>query len=154
MLYIAVITLTMVVLPVVSIISELASQGTLAGILGIALKWFAFWAVGMRLLVAGLSQMLRPGFTAETILGVDDRRAHVLVQELGFANVAIGAAGLVSLVFPGWSLAVAFIGGVFLGLAGYNHWRRPERNLHENIAMWSDLFAAGLLAVIFLLSLF
>ncbi|MCJ8143754.1 hypothetical protein MKI84_12590 [Ancylobacter sp. A5.8] len=154
MVYYAVIALTMVILPVLSIASELVSNGTLAGLLGIFTKWFVFWAVGVRLVLAGVSQILRPGYTLKHILGVDEPRAYVIAQELGFANLAIGAAGLISLLLPGWSLPLAFIGGVFLGLAGYNHMRRPARNMRENVAMASDLFAAAILAAAFVLSLF
>lgn len=154
MIYYATILLTMVVLPLVSISTEMATSTGMEGLLVVSIKWFAFWAVGVRLLLAGVSQILRPGYTLKHILGVDEPRAYVIAQELGFANVAIGAAGLISLLLPGWALPVAFVGGVFLGLAGYNHLRRPRRNMRENVAMISDLFAAAILLVAFVLSLF
>lgn len=153
MLYYATLLLTMVILPVVSIASELAGNGTLIGFFAIACKWFVFWAVGVRLLLAGLMQLTKPGFTAGSILGVDDTRAHVLVQELGCANLAIGAAGLLSLVIASWVFPVAFIGGAFLGLCGLNHLRRPHRNLKENLAMATDLWGAFVLLLAFVISL-
>lgn len=154
MLYYATLLLTMVVLPVVSIASELASNGTLAGFFTIAVKWLVFWAVGVRLLLAGVTQLVRPSVTASHILGVNDPRCHVLVQELGCANVAMGTAGLLSLLITSWALPVAFIGGAFLGLAGLNHMRRAERNMRENMAMASDLIAAVILFAAFIIAQF
>ncbi|MFD2140941.1 DUF6790 family protein [Ancylobacter oerskovii] len=154
MIYFATLLLTMVILPIVSIASELAGNGTLIGFFAIASKWFVFWAVGVRLLLAGLMQLIKPGYTASAILGVDDVRAHVLVQELGCANLAMGAAGLLSLLISSWVFPVAFVGAAFLGLAGLNHMRRPERNLRENMAMASDLVAAFILFAAFLIAQF
>ncbi|GLK84991.1 DUF6790 family protein [Ancylobacter defluvii] len=154
MIYYATLLLTMVILPVVSIASELAGNGTLVGFFTIASKWFVFWAVGVRLLLAGIMQLVKPGFTASSILGVDDLRSHVLVQELGCANLAMGAAGLLSLLISSWVFPVAFIGGAFLGLAGLNHMRRPERNFRENMAMASDLVAAFILFAAFIIAQF
>lgn len=153
-MYYAVILLTMVILPIASISAELASTSGLGGFLVVSIKWFAFWAVGVRLLLAGVSQILKPGMTVKGILGIDEPRAYVIAQELGFANVAIGLAGLLSMVFSIWVLPVAFIGGVFLGLAGLNHLKRPHRNMRENVAMVSDLWAAVILLVTFVISLF
>lgn len=153
-MYYAVILLTMVVAPLVSIAIEFGSITGLGGFVLAATKWFAFWAVGVRLLLAGASQILRPGYTLDGILGVDEPRAHVVVQELGFANAAIGLAGLLSIIFSIWALPVAFIGGLFLALAGFNHLQRPHRNLRETVAMVSDLWAAAILLAVFVFSLF
>ncbi|MCS0501013.1 hypothetical protein [Ancylobacter mangrovi] len=153
-MYYAIILLTMVVLPIVSISAELATTTGIGGFLLVCIKWFAFWAVGVRLLLAGVSQIWKPGFTLKSILGVDDPRAHVIAQELGFANTSIGLAGLLSMVFTSWVLPVAFTGGVFLGLAGLNHLRRPERSLRESVAMVSDLWGSAVLLIAFVLSLF
>jgi hypothetical protein len=38
-------------------------------IIPIIAKWYVFWAVGVRLGVAGLRQMIQPRYTAVTILG-------------------------------------------------------------------------------------
>ena len=66
-----------------------------------------FWAVGVRLFIAGLRQIVQPRYTAETILGVKDPDATLIVRELGFANTAIGSAGLGSIYLAGWVLPVA-----------------------------------------------
>jgi hypothetical protein len=65
-------------------------------------KWFTFWAVGVRLFLAGASQVFRPQFTLQGILGVKDPGANVIVRELGFANISMGTLGLLSLVYPAW----------------------------------------------------
>lgn len=153
-MYYAIILLTMVILPVVSIAGELATTSGVGAFVVVAIKWFAFWAVGVRLLLAGVTQIWKPAFTVKGILGIDEPRAHVLAQELGFANVAIGLTGLLSLVFTAWVLPVALVGGLFLGLAGLNHARRPHRNMRETVAMYSDLWAAIILLAALLLSLF
>jgi len=153
-MYYAIILLTMVVLPIASIVGEMSTTTGVVSFVLVSIKWFAFWAVGVRLLLAGVSQILRPGYTLKGILGIDEPRAHVIAQELGFANVSIGLAGLLSIVFSIWALPVAFIGGLFLGLAGFNHMRRPDRGLRENVAMISDLWAAGVLLAVFVFSLF
>ena len=153
-MYYAIVALTMVVAPLLSIAAEYPGITGLGSLILIATKWFAFWAVGVRLLLAGVTQILRPGFTLKGILGVDEARAHVVVQELGFANVSIGLAGILSILFSIWALPVAFIGGLFLGLAGVNHLMRPHRTMRETVAMVTDLWAAAILLAVFLFSLF
>jgi hypothetical protein len=141
--YLAIIVLLMAVLPVVSVAVELAAGSTDPWLL--IGKWFVFWAVGLRLLIAGLSQVFKPETTAG-ILGIKDSASLIVVKELGFANFAMGVLGTASLWFPGWVNAAALAGSVFLGLAGVNHLLKGERNAKENIAMISDLAIAGVLA--------
>ena len=71
----------------------------------------------------------------------------LIVRELGFANTAIGSAGLGSLYFAGWVLPVAVIGAIFYGLAGINHLTHRSRNTLQNVAMTSDFFAAAVLLI-------
>ncbi|WP_432477446.1 DUF6790 family protein [Nocardioides sp. GXQ0305] len=139
----AAVGLFMLVLPGASVAVDLGNGGD-EPVMAVVGTWFVFWAVGVRLLTAGLRQVVRPGLTAEGILGVTDRRAWVLVRELGFANVAIGAAGVLSLWAAGWRPAAALAGGLFLLLAGAQHLTRSHRNGEENVAMVSDL-AIGVL---------
>ncbi len=98
-----------------------------------------FWAVGVRLMLAGLRQIVNPEFTAATIFGVKEKAALTIVQELGFANVAIGLLGALTLLNRQW-IAPAEIFGL-------RRWTRStpdkgDRNATENIAMISDLFIA------------
>jgi len=103
--------------------------------------------LSLRLLLAGIRQILQPRYTAETILGIKGDDALLLVRELGFGNLAIGVVGTLSLFFAGWVVPAALVGGLFYGLAGINHALQRHRNAKENLAMVSDLFAAVVLLV-------
>jgi hypothetical protein len=133
-------------LPVVSILVEAVSHGGL----GMALigKWFVFWSVGVRLLTAGLRQIIQPRYTAAMILGINDAQSLVLVRELGFANTAIGAVGVSSVFMPAWVLPGAVTGFVFFGLAGLNHSIHKARTRLQNVAMVSDLVMAAVLLMV------
>lgn len=133
----------MFVLPMASIAFEAALLGAPVGALLIA-KWFAFWSVGCRLLLAGVKQIVDPRFSAQ-ILGIKSEDALVVIRELGFSNVALGLLGVLSLFQPGWRLGAALAGGMFYGFAGLMHLLSGRRNLLESVAMTSDLFAAVVL---------
>jgi hypothetical protein len=134
----------MVVLPIASILVESSFAGaTLSA--GLVEKWFVFWAVGVRLFLAGLRQITQPRYTAESILGLKTEESYFLVRELGFANAAIGAAGIASLAVSAWILPIAIVGTIFYGLAGTNHVMHGERNKFQSVAMVSDLFIAVVL---------
>lgn len=139
----------MVVLPIASALIDARFQRQPLSA-GIALRWFVFWGVGVRLLTAGASQIIRPHYTAEVILGLDLGEALFLVRELGFANVAVGLAAVVSVVLRSWRPPLALVGAVFYGLAGVNHVLHDERNVLQNVAMISDLFMAAVLVVLLL----
>jgi hypothetical protein len=111
-------------------------------------KWWVFWGVGMRLLVAGLAQFSGKGPTA-AILGAatPSVQEKQLVQELGMANVGLGFAGLLALI-PGWAVPAGFAGGVFLLIAGMMHVRKKNKNAKESLATWTDLIVG--IAVIIL----
>ncbi|MCC5885624.1 MAG: hypothetical protein JJT88_04235 [Gammaproteobacteria bacterium] len=149
-MYIAMVASLMVVLPMASILieSRLGCQPLSAAL---ALRWFVFWGLGVRLLSAGLSQIFRPRYTAEVILGLDLGPALFLVRELGFANTAVGLIAVASILVRAWTLPLALIGAVFYGLAGVNHLLHDDRNLLQNVAMVSDLFMASVLTVLTLL---
>jgi hypothetical protein len=148
-MYIAMVISLMLIFPIASIALEFFTRGPGALDVAIIGKWFVFWAVGVRLLIAGLRQIVQPRYTAETILGVKNPDAMLIVRELGIANTAIGSAGLGSLFFSGWTLPLAVIGAIFYGLAGINHFIHKGRNKLQNVAMTSDLFASAILLTIF-----
>lgn len=148
-MYLRVIVATMLVLPLVSMGLELMLQG--GAVVALMGKWFTFWGVGVRIMLAAVKQMTQPAFTAE-ILQIQDLRAHILVRELGFANAAIALLALLSLPLPSFLPAAALAGAVFLGLAGVQHATARARNAKETIAMVSDLGMAGLLAVFLVLT--
>lgn len=141
MLYPVIVVLTMLVLPAGSVAAQLGA----APLLWLVGKWFVFWAVGARLLLAGVRQYVRPAFTSRDILGIDDPKAYVLVRELGGANIATGVLGLASLVMPAFVLPVAIGAGIFYAVAAIEHLKEEHRGRNETIALISDIGAAILL---------
>ena len=144
-MYILIIVLLMFVFPVLSILTELFIFPSAAGFVFLIGKWFVFWAVGVRLFLAGLRQATNPRFTAEKILGIKDSRQFIIVQELGFANLCIGALGISTIFNSDWIVPAAMVGCLFIGLAGIRHIFSKERNLLENSAMVSNLIVATIL---------
>lgn len=144
MVYVLVVGLTMLVLPVASIMVDAGATHT--PLLWLVGKWFVFWAVGVRLLLAGLRQYLQPGFTSRDILGIENADVYVLVRELGGANIASGAVGLASLALPSFVLPAAIAAAIFYVVAGVEHVRSAHRGRNETIAMVSDFFVAAVLA--------
>ena len=141
----------MLVLPVVSMLVEpLVTHASFDFWLLLG-RWFVFWAVGVRLLTAGIRQIAQPRVTAETIFGTADPGALKLVPELGFANVAAGAVAVVSIAFPSFVLPIATYGAIFYGLATVLHIGNTHRNRNETIALVSDGWIA-LVLVAFVLS--
>ena len=151
-MYIAIVVLTMLVLPVGSIAIEhgLHPQSALLDLVG---RWFVFWGVGARLGLAGLRQVFQPTFTAREIFHMKSDEALPLVRELGVANLATGVVGLASIAAPSFVLPVAISAGIFYGVAGIRHVREPARSLNETVAMVSDLFIAAVLATFVVLTL-
>jgi len=147
-MYIAMLIGLMLIFPLASIAIEVFMHNH--GVLNVATvgKWFVFWAVGVRLLIAGLRQIAQPRYTAETILGVKDPDAMLIVRELGFANTAIGSVGVVSIFLVGWTAPLAVIGAIFYSLAGTNHVAHKKRSKIQNAAMTSDFYAAAMLLTI------
>lgn len=143
MLYPLIVCLTMFILPVASILidSSVAHEPwpLLVG------KWFVFWAVGVRLSLAGVRQYFQPSFTSRDILGIESPQVYILVRELGGANAASGLVGLLSLVMPTFVLPSTLGAGIFYAVAGFEHVRSDHRGRNETIAMVSDLFVAAVL---------
>lgn len=145
-MYFAIVLLLMGILPVASIFIEHFASAAAADVWTLIGKWFVFWAVGVRLAAAGIRQIVQPAFTAEKIFGIRDRDAHVLVQELGFANLAMGVLAILTLAAPQWTAAAALAGAIFYGLAGARHVLKGARNRNETIATVSDIFMLAVLA--------
>jgi hypothetical protein len=147
-MYVAMLFALMIIFPIASIAIEALVHNH--GVLSVVMlgKWFVFWAVGARLLIAGLRQIAQPRYTAEAILGVRDADATLIVRELGFANAAIGSVGVAGIFFAGWAAPLTVIGAIFYGLAGMNHALHGKRSKLQNAAMISDFFAAAVLVTI------
>ena len=150
-MYLFIVIALMLALPLISIVAQIlltdhgAPQG--AQYLVVVAKWYVFWAVGVRLSLAGLRQIIQPRYTAETILGFKGTEALFFVRELGFANVAMGSVAIASLFAPSWVTPAAMLGAIYYGLAGIIHCFHKGRNKLENVALVSDLFAALVLAI-------
>jgi len=126
-----------IALPILSGVIELAvAGGDPVLVFG---KWWVFWGVGTRLLVAGIAQLSGKGPTSE-ILGATapTLQETQLTRELGMANVGMGLAGLLALI-PGWVLPAGSAGGVFLLIAGVMHLPKKDKNAQETLATWTDL---------------
>ena len=146
-MYLAIVALLLFVLPLTSVGIALGRPDH-APALMLAVQWFTFWGVGVRLFLAGLRRIRRPRYTAETILGIDPSQsagALFVVRELGFANLSLGMIGIVSVGAPGWRPAAISAGMLFYALAGVNHALHKERKTNQQIAMISDLAFAILL---------
>lgn len=142
-MYLASVVLLLAIFPAASVSIELMVRG--GELLPLVAKWFVFWPVGVRLLLAGVRQSLQPQFTAEEIFGIRDPAARPIVREVGFGNLSMGALGVASLIWPAWTIPAALVGGLYYGLAGLGHAMRGERNQKENIALVSDVLIALLL---------
>ncbi|HEY2685302.1 MAG TPA: DUF6790 family protein [Steroidobacteraceae bacterium] len=149
-MYVPMVTALMLVLPIVSSILEtyLSNHGVYS--LGIFFKWFVFFPVGLRLLLAGARQIFQPRYTAEQILGIKSGDALIVVRELGIANLAIGTVGTYSIFNPDWVMPAGLAGAIFYGLAGINHLLHKPRTRNQSAAMVSDLFVAIVLAILLL----
>jgi hypothetical protein len=150
-MYVFIVIALMLALPLISIVAQiiLTDHGALQGAsnLVVVAKWYVFWAVGVRLSLAGLRQIFQPRYTAETILGLKGAESLFFVRELGFANVTMGSVGIASLASPSWVTPAAMLGAIYYGLAGINHCFHKGRNKLQNLALVSDLFAAVVLAI-------
>jgi hypothetical protein len=147
-MYLATVLLLMLVLPVVCIIIEAAPSHEPPTLLLIG-RWCVFWMVGARLLLAGIRQIAQPKFTARSIFRLQHEESELIVRELGFANLSLGLIGVGSFVWKPWLPAGALGGLAFYTLAGLNHLTHRNRTHEQNVAMISDLFAAAVLAGLF-----
>lgn len=145
-MYFATVLLLMLVLPVASIGIEHFAMQSAAPVMLLVGRWFVFWCAGVRLLLAGVRQLLQPRFTTEHIFGIKGDEALPLVRELGVANFSTGIVGVVSLARPDFVLPVAIAAALFYGIAGIRHAIDGARSRNRMIAMVSDLFAFVVLA--------
>lgn len=152
-MYAVTILLVMVILPIGSILSEYASLESTAALLPLVGRWFVFWMVGIRLLLAGLNQFFKPGFASRQIFGIESNDALPFVRELGMANFSTGVVGALSLAAPSFVMPMAIAGTLFYGIAGVRHATDTDRNIKQNVAMISDLFACAVLAGFIVLTL-
>jgi hypothetical protein len=148
-MYFVAVVLLLAILPAGSIALEAALSAHEVSIMVLVGKWYVFWACGIRLLLAGVRQVMQPRFTAAEIFDVDNLQVFPIVREIGFGNLAMGTLGLCGIFRADWLIPAAIVGGLYYGLAGLGHVLRGKRNLKETVAMVSDGFACiVLLAVV------
>ncbi len=140
----------MFVLPLLSIAAE-ATTASGADPVFLVGKWFVFWAAGVRLLVAGVSEIVRPEFAARGAFGIRDPKARKIVSELGYAHVSIGLLCMITLAVPEWVLPGALLGGTFHALAGVRHLARAPGSGSGKMAMVTDLAVSAILGLYVLL---
>jgi hypothetical protein len=145
-MYIAVVALTMLVLPLLSIAVDHSLHPDASAVLLIG-RWFVFWGVGVRLTLAGLRQFFQPSFTAREIFHTTGEEVLPIVRELGIANFSAAAVALLSLAAPSFVIPAAISAALLYGVAGVRHIAGRDRSRNENIAMSSDLFMALVLVV-------
>jgi hypothetical protein len=145
-MYFAIVFFLMLVAPLGAIVIEHSLLHSAAPLMSLVGKWFVFWAVGVRLALAGLRQYFQPRFTAEQIFEIHNDDALPLVRELGIANFAAGVVGILSLLRPDFVLPSAIAAAIFYGVAGFRHAVQPTRNAKEAFAMATDLFGCAVLA--------
>jgi hypothetical protein len=139
-MYFATVILLLLIFPVASVTIEALRFGQALSLMFLIGKWFVFWAIGVRLFIAGARQVVQPQFTAEEIFGIRDRGSFAIVREVGFANLSMGLLGMCSIVRPDWIVPAAIVGGLYYGLAGAGHIFHSNKNAKENVAMISDGF--------------
>jgi hypothetical protein len=139
-MYLAVVVLTMFVLPIGSMLVEhiLNPDAALVWLVG---RWFVFWGVGVRLTLAGARQTIQPAFTAHEIFHISGDEVLPIVRELGVSNFGVGVVGLLSLLAPSFVVPIAILAAIFYGAAALGHVRQRHRSSNENIALAGDLFA-------------
>jgi predicted Na+-dependent transporter len=142
-MYQATVVLLMFLLPIVGVAIDI--QEGHYPIAESVIKWFVLWAVGVRLLLAGVRQITQPAFT-QRILGLKSDETRMLIRELGFANAALGTIAIASYFFGAWRAPAAVAGALFYLMAGVNHLLEKHRNRLQNLAMISDLFVGIVLA--------
>ena len=135
-----------VILPIISGLIELLTVG--GDPVLVFGKWWVFWGVGTRLLVAGIAQASGKGPTAQILGSTTPSVQEVqLTRELGTANIGMGLAGLLALV-PGWALPAGLAGGVFLLIAGVMHVPKKGKNPQETVATWTDLVVGAVVLML------
>jgi hypothetical protein len=146
-MYIAVVALTMLILPLVSIAIDYYLHPSASSIVFLVGRWFVFWGVGVRLTLAGMRQFFQPSFTAKQIFHSTSEDVLPIIRELGLANFSVGVVALISLVIPSFIFPSAISAAIFYGVAGLRHIAERSRSFNENLAMVSDIFIAIVLMI-------
>lgn len=123
------------VLPLVSAAVEyhFTKTGMSAVLVG---KWFIFWTVGIRFLVAGFTQVIRQGRGALILQG-DTTGGFGKV--LGLVKMLLAGMAFLCVMKDSWSLLAAITVGVYVGLAGFQHDFKKPNTAEGWISMVYDM---------------
>lgn len=143
-----------VLLPIIAIIVEVFISKSKINVFELMFKWFVFSGVGLRLFTAGLKQAINPSFTAKEIFKVSEEKSFLIVKEVGFANISMGAIGMLSLFLPGFRLASAIAGSLYFSLAGCLHFFNKKRSREEIFPMVTDYFIFFILLFLVVINYF
>jgi hypothetical protein len=115
-------------------------------------KWFIFWGVGIRLFFKGVKLASTPQFTGLSLSSFKNRESYLLLLELGFANMALGSMGILSVINDQWRLIAAIAGAIYFGLADMLRLLKKPTGRHELVALvYNVLVFVGL--VVYMVSL-
>ncbi len=145
-LYLVSVLLFMLILPIGCIVTEHIHSPDLS-VWFLVGRWFIFWAIGVQLFIAGIKQSVNPAFTAKQIFRLDSTDSFIIIRELGFANISIGFAGILTVIEPAWCPPVAIAGGLYFGFAGLLHVFKKPDSFNELVAMVSDIWIFSLMLV-------
>lgn len=148
--YVVIVSVLTFVLPTICTVAESLMNREAKLSFDLFVKWFIFWAVGVRLFLAGIKQITNPAFTAKEIFHIDSTDNFPILRELGFSNLCFGLVGIVSLFVPGWRIVSAFASGLYYGLAGLLHYLKRPAGTNEKFALASDILIFILLAICFI----
>ena len=110
-------------------------------------KWFIFWGVGIRLFFKGIKLASTPQITGLSLSSFKNRDSYLLLLELGFANMALGAMGILSLINDQWRLIAAIAGAIYFGLTDMLRLLKKTNSRHERVALvYNILVFLGLVA--------
>lgn len=151
--YLISVSVLTIVLPAIGCVIEYLTRNS-APSFSMFSKWFIFWAVGLRLFVAGIKQVVNPAFTAKQIFHLQSPESFPILRELGFANICFGLVAIVSLFKPEWRIVSAFASGLYFGIAGIQHALKSGSGINEKFALWTDLFISALLLFYFIKSMY
>jgi hypothetical protein len=110
-------------------------------------KWFIFWGVGIRLFFKGIRLASTPQITGLNLSSFKNRESYLLLLELGFANMALGAMGILSVINDQWRLIAAIAGAIYFGLTDMLRLLKKTDGRHERVALiYNILVFSGLVA--------
>ena len=98
-------------------------------------KWFIFWGLGIRLFFKGVKLASTPQFTGLSLSSFKNRESYLLLLELGFANMALGSMGILSVINDQWRLIAAIGGAIYFGLSDMLRVIKKPGGRHELVAL-------------------